>query len=77
MEEPELEENERKKHQCHRPRGRKESQGGSGHQYKLYLGGFKRMRGEKILLDLVVRKSLATLERAVSEKQVRLKGINK
>jgi len=45
MEEPELEENERKKHQCHRPRGRKEFQGGSGHQYKLYLGGFKRMRG--------------------------------
>lgn len=35
------------------------------------------MRYEKIPLDLVMRKSLASFERTVSEKQVRLQGISK
>lgn len=33
------------------------------------------MRNKKISLDLVIRKSLATFERAVTEEQVRLQGI--
>lgn len=78
MEELEIEQTERKeKHQCHKSIREERISRRKGSSVFLVSRRIKSMRDEKISLDLVMRKSSATSERAVSEEQVRLQGINK